>query len=205
MSVIKAVKKNKSYSIYADDEYYGFLYKRDLKELSLDVSDRDEFYVEDVSEDTLEDIKALVIRRAFDKAVGYATTCECSSGMIRNKLRLKFYPDYAIDSCIQMMYEYNYLNDERFIESYARCYMNSKSRFLIERELRSKGVDLSEVERILDEVYADNNLSDEEIIASLIERKFRGQDLNDERVKRRVAQFLVRHGFTFDKINNYLT
>ena len=64
---------------------------------------------------------------------------------------------------------------------------------------------MSESEHILDEVYADNSLSDEEIIASLIERKFRGQDLSDEKVKRRVAQFLVRRGFTFDKINNYLT
>ena len=204
MSVIKVVKKDKSYRVYADDEYYGILYKSNLKELDL-YAPEGEYYIEDVSADRLEDIKALVIKRAFDKAVTYVTTCECSSGMIRSKLRLKNFPDYAIDTCINMMYEYNYLNDARFIESYASCYMNTKSRFLIERELRTKGVDMSESEHILDEVYADNSLSDEEIIASLIERKFRGQDLSDEKVKRRVAQFLVRRGFTFDKINNYLT
>lgn len=205
MSSIRVVKKNKSYSIYLDDTYFGFIYKRDFDELALGGNDEDEFYIEEVSSEQIEDIKALMIKRAFDKAVGYATVSECSAGIIRNKLKRKFFPDYAIDACIELMYDYNYLNDNRFIESYTRCYLNTKSRYLIERELESKGVNLSESRHIIDEVYAESSLSDEEIIASLIERKFRGQDLNDEKVKRRVVSFLIRHGFTFDAINNCLT
>ena len=193
MSSLRIVKKNKSYSVYHDDSYIGFIYKKDFKDLAIRFSEEGEFFIEDTSPETIEDIKALIIRRAFDKAVGYATVSECS------------YPDYAIDACIEMMYEYNYINDERFVESYTRCYLNSKSRYLIERELETKGIDLSDKKHILDEVYAEIELSDEDIIASLVERKFRGQDLNDEKVRRRVVSFLIRHGFTFDKINNYLT
>ena len=205
MSSLRIVKKNKSYSVYHDDSYIGFIYKKDFKDLAIRFSEEGEFFIEDTSPETIEDIKALIIRRAFDKAVGYATVSECSSGIIRNKLRMKYYPDYAIDACIEMMYDYNYINDERFVESYTRCYLNSKSRYLIERELETKGIDLSDKKHILDEVYAEIELSDEDIIASLVERKFRGQDINDEKVRRRVVSFLIRHGFTFDKINNYLT
>ena len=205
MSSLRIVKKNKSYSVYHDDSYIGFIYKKDFKDLAIRFSEEGEFFIEDTSPETIEDIKALIIRRAFDKAVGYAAVSESTGSVIRSKLRLKKYPEYAIDAAIDLMYSYNYLNDDRYIESYVRCYISGKSRYLIEKELQSKGLDISDKGHIIDAVYEDMGMNDGEVISALVKKKFRGQDLEDEKVKRRVISFLIRHGFSFDKINNYLT
>ena len=205
MGYLKVFKKNKSYSLTHDGEYLGFIYKRDFETLGIAFTDSDEFYIDDISPEYVEDIKALVVKRVFDKAVGYAAVSESTGSVIRSKLRLKKYPEYAIDAAIDLMYSYNYLNDDRYIESYVRCYISGKSRYLIEKELQSKGLDISDKGHIIDAVYEDMGMNDGEVISALVERKFRGQDLEDEKVKRRVISFLIRHGFSFDKINNYLT
>ena len=58
---------------------------------------------------------------------------------------------------------------------------------------------------MIDDVYADENVTEEDVIRGLLEKKYRNMDLDDIKIKRRAISFLSRHGFTYDKINNYLT
>ena len=57
----------------------------------------------------------------------------------------------------------------------------------------------------MDEVYEDESMDENAAIEDLMRRKYSGQDLSDEKVRRRAVNFLLRHGFSFDQINNYLT
>ena len=63
----------------------------------------------------------------------------------------------------------------------------------------------NELYDILDEVYDDESLSKDDVIKSLLEKKFRNQDLSDPKTKMRAANFLIRKGFNFGDINSYLT
>ena len=54
MSSLRIVKKNKSYSVYHDDSYIGFIYKKDFKDLAIRFSEEGEFFIEDTSPETIE-------------------------------------------------------------------------------------------------------------------------------------------------------
>ena len=205
MGSLKFTKKDKSYYTYFEEEYIGFIYFRDFDKFGLTAGSEQEFYIEDVSEECLEGIRDEVINKAFNRALSLASSRECSEYIIRDKLKRKSFPDYAIDDVIKMMYEYNYLNDERFVESYVRSYMLTKSRNMIIRELEGRGINVSEYSEVIDGVYNDECIDEEDAIEKLLDKRFRGQDLSDEKVRRRAANYLQRHGFGYDKIKLYLT
>ena len=68
-----------------------------------------------------------------------------------------------------------------------------------------KSISVSDIDRLMDEVYEDEGMSEDDTIRELLDKKFRGYDLSDEKVKIKAMNLLIRHGFSFDKINNYLT
>ncbi|MBR6402428.1 MAG: regulatory protein RecX [Eubacterium sp.] len=209
MNHLRIKKRNKSFQTFINDEYVGMLYRSDFEKIGIKMKTRDDQDSEelnlDITDDYLVRIMNVVRDRAFDKAVSYASVSECCAYDVRLKLQKKEFPEYAIAETIEMMYEYNYLNDERYAESYIRCYFQKKSRSLIKKELDMKNIKVDDIEHILDTVYEDEDMSEDDAIRSLLEKKFKDRDLSDEREKRRAMNLLVRHGFSFDKINNYLT
>ena len=118
---------------------------------------------------------------------------------------MKGFSETIVEDVIAVLYESKYLDDGRFVESYTRTYIRSKSRSLIEREIQSRGVEASDYRHIIDDVYSDEGVTEDDVIKDLLEKKYKNLDLNDIRIKRRAIAFLSRHGFTYDKINNYLT
>ena len=209
MNHLRIKKRNKSFQTFINDEYVGMLYRSDFEKIGIKMKTRDDQDSEelnfDITDDNVVRIMNVVRDRAFDKAVSYASVSECCAYDVRLKLQKKEFPEYAIAETIEMMYEYNYLNDERYAESYIRCYFQKKSRSLIKKELDMKNIKVDDIEHILDTVYEDEDMSEDDAIRSLLEKKFKDRDLSDEREKRRAMNLLVRHGFSFDKINNYLT
>ena len=120
------------------------------------------------------------------------------------KLLQKRYPQYAVDEAINQLYELKYLSDERFMESFIRSYIRDKSRTLIMRELSMRHIALNDFDEVYDRISEEEDVSEDKAIERLLKR-FDGQDMSDERVRRRAAALLVRHGFSFDRINNHLT
>ena len=207
MKTLKLLRKDKSYLVYdtSDETYLGFIYYKDFGKLGLKPENESEFYISDVSDPVLENLKNEIVNKGFNKAITIATSRECSGKMIREKLKAKKFPEYAIDDVIQLMNSYNYLSDERFVESYVRSYMMTKSRRLLEKELEDRGIDVSLYEEVISGVYRDEGIEESDTIEKLLDKKFRGQDLTDEKIRRRACSFLMRHGFSYDKIKLYLT
>ena len=204
MTFLTIKNKGKLYYIYEDSEYIGFLYKSDFEKAGIDFSAVQNEGMTKVYDDSLQKIKDLVIYKAYDKAVSYLSDSEKCSDSIKLKLRMKSYPDYAIDEAVNLLYEYNYLNDERFAESYIRTYMYQKSRSLLRRELDMRHIRIDDLESLMDRVYSEEDMNEDKAIERLLKR-FDGQDMTDERSRRRAAGLLVRHGFSFEQINNHLT
>ena len=212
MSVFVSIKKDKKlYKLFSDEGYFAFLYKSDMKDFGIDLpksndSDENDFQTEiSLDESVIEKITELCVRRAFDKGADFISISEQCAYDIRFKLLRKGFPEEVIERAIALLYEYDYLNERRYAESYTRSYMNSKSRDVIVREIGHKCPGLDDIYGIVDQVYQDMDCDEDEVIKALIEKKFRGQDLSDERVRRRAMNLLIRHGFGFDKINKHLT
>lgn len=208
MSYICLKKKNKAYQIFVDDEYIGFIYSSDFPDIGLNARDFDDdydIYELETEEDIVSKFKNIITDRTFEKAVALATTSECCREDIFFKLKRKDYPEYAIEAAIDMMYEYNYLNDKRYAECYIRSYMKTKSKKAIEKELEMKKLYIPALGEFIDRVYEDEGMSEEKTIEKLLQSKYRGQDMSDPKVKKRAMGLLIRHGFSFDQINNYLT
>lgn len=206
MNHLRVKKKNKSFQTFVNEEYTGILYKSDFGDIGIKPKEleADELDFEITDENVIK-IRNIVTDRAFDKAVQYASVTECCEYDVRIKLKRKDFPEYAVSGAVEMMYEYNYINDERYAESYIRSYFKKKSRSLIKKELSMKNIDVPDIDRLLDEVYEDEGVSEDDTIKALLDKKFKGYDLSDEKVKMKAVNLLIRHGFSFDKINNYLT
>ena len=195
-------KKNKAYSVYEDSEYLGIIYKSDFDKAGID-ADNAEGETE-VDDDTVKCIRDIVSYRAYDKGVSLLTDSEKCAEDIRLKLRMKSFPDYAIEEAISLLYEYNYLNDERFAEAFVRTYMNQKSKSMIIKELGMRHVNVPSLSEIIDRVYDEEDMTEDKAIDRLMKR-FEGQDMSDDKTRRRAAALLIRHGFSFEQINNRLT
>ena len=205
MNTVRSKKKGKQYKIYVNDIYLGSIFKAVFERLGIDAPESDdEFYTFD-SDSEVCAIRDLIYDRAYQKSIGYLATAEYPAGVIKNKLYMKGFSETIVEDVIAVLYESKYLDDGRFVESYTRTYIRSKSRSLIEREIQSRGVEASDYRHIIDNVYSDEGVTEDDVIKDLLEKKYKNLDLNDIRIKRRAIAFLSRHGFTYDKINNYLT
>ena len=212
MAVYVNIKKEKKlYKLFNEEGYFAFLYRSDLKEFGIKLPKFNDDEAQDVElsaeldDDVIEKIIHLSVSRVFDKGADYLSISEQCAYDLRFKLLKKGYPDSVISDALALLKEYGYLNDARFAESFTRSYMKTKSRDAIVRELSHKSLDLDDIYGIVDQVYEDNDCDEDEVISNLIEKKFRGQDMSDERVRRRAVNLLLRHGFSFDKINKHLT
>ncbi len=200
------------YRAYIDEVYIGPVYSNDLKKAEIDEGDMntsqegsETVYTADISEAEGERLYSIVYSKAFDKYAALLAGAEYSAFDIRYKMKRKDYCEKVIDDVIETLYKERYLDDRRYAESYIRSYSRSKSRGLIVRELEYKGIGGDWLDDVLEEVYEDEEIDKNEVIKTLIEKNYRGQDLKDEKVKRRVAAFLMRKGFSFSDINSYLT
>lgn len=200
------------YRAYIAEVYIGPVYSNDLKKAEIDEDEMcasqegsETVYTADITEAEGERLYSIVYSKAFDKYAALLAGAEYSAFDIRYKMKRKDYCEKVIDDVIETLYKERYLDDRRYAESYIRSYSRSKSRGLIVRELEYKGIGGDWLDDVLDEVYEDEEIDKNEVIKALIEKNYRGQDLKDEKVKRRVAAFLMRKGFSFSDINSYLT
>ena len=188
MKYLKIKHIKTKYMIYIDDECIGPLYQSDVNQL--DISDESE-----ISDETADKINECIYRRASNYIMNLLEKSEIAVNDVRFKLTYKGFNDDITERVIAMLYEYNYLNDERYAEVYTRKYCKQKSRRMIERELKQKGIDISSVEHILDETFEEQEIDEEEVVKRLIEKKYGNPDLSDEKTRMKVMSYLARRGF----------
>ncbi|ADZ90031.1 regulatory protein RecX [Marinomonas mediterranea] len=117
---------------------------------------------------------------------------------IREKLTKKSPDNEHIEEVITQLIEFNYLNEQRFAQTYirskaARLY----GQFRIKQELKMKGVDQETISIAFDEEETDWS----ENAKALRHRKFGEEVPSDFKVKSKQMRYLQSHGFSFDEIN----
>lgn len=134
---------------------------------------------------------------AFDTAIYYISLKDRTTKEIYNKLEDKGYGEDEINTAIEKLLYYRYLDDKKYAFSYIKSNIDKKGIRLITSELMAKGVDKQDILEVLEEIDVDEASTVKEIY----NRRFVDMDINDQRQRRKVVSYFLRRGFTYDTIN----
>ena len=115
---------------------------------------------------------------------------------LRRKLSRKTDNQAWIEMVINQCYEYNYLNDQRFVESFIRS-SNNKGYGInrIKRDLQQKGI----TTEMIQGTFSDNQYNYMESAILLLDKKYNNR-LNNQNIKQKAMSFLQNKGHCFDDI-----
>ena len=107
-----------------------------------------------------------------------------------------------VETVIERLREYGYLDDERFAQNYASLRLQQRpiGRQRLQRDLRFKKIDKQTVDSALDQVFAQT--SEEDLIQRAIAKRIRlrGRPKTREEAKK-LFDHLLRQGFQFELVS----
>lgn len=184
---IKKSKQPMKYHLYVDDVFYGVFLDEILASYSLKTG-------QEIGEDRLEEIKKENDEKlAFSTAVGYIERYNVSTKGLKDYLLRKKFSKYAIDSAVNKLKEYNYLNDEAFAKNYFEVLSGSKGKRVIAQKLKEKGVK----KEIIDELLLNIEDEDEEERARALAEKFVKNREKNLKNKQKCFAHLVYKGYDY--------
>lgn len=145
------------------------------------------------------------LTRARNAAYRLLTCRPRSHAEVEKKLREKNFDDVIIDAVLADLTRLGYLDDEKFVQSWAesRIRHSLHGRHRVELELLRKGVDRELVRRKLAEVFS----SDRELTTArqaAFKRLKTMQSIDRSARHRRIAGYLERKGYSYEVIRRIL-
>lgn len=150
-------------------------------------------------EDYEEICSQILSRRAKLRAMHLLEKMDYTTMQMKRKLA--DYPPHIVDETMLFLAEHNYINDERYVENYISFRGDRMSRREIKTKLLEKGVSSALIETCLEEY---EGTPEKELIAGWIQKKKYDPKTADEKQKRRMMAFLMRKGFAYSDICEYL-
>lgn len=143
-------------------------------------------------------------QKTFDRAVNLLTYKPRSIEELRTRLLEKEWTNAEIvDSVIEKLKEYNYLNDVQFAEDFAASQIRQKAvgKRILKQKLTQKKLDKETVEAALEKALEET--PEEEIIERAIAKRLRlkGKPETREDAKK-FYDYLLRQGFSYDLVSN---
>ena len=185
-------KRNKKNKIILDNDTFFYLYDSEIKKLNLN----EESEIDSVLYDTI--FEEYLFARAKKKALAILDKTMSSKEQIRTKLRRNDFGDDVIDKVIELLEEYNLLNDYEYAKAYIESYKNKKSIRELKIELQKRGIDKDIIEELVSEI------DDTELELANIEkivRKYRDAEGNIPVEKHnKIKASLYRKGYKLDNI-----
>lgn len=122
---------------------------------------------------------------------------------LRRKLFEGRYPENMVESALDYVTSYGYLDDDRYTEEYIRCYSESRSKRRIMQELYGKGISAEVAERVWEKFTAENApVREEAQIMELIRKKGFCAEQADRKETLKMMNFLYRKGYSADAIRH---
>ncbi len=134
------------------------------------------------------------IKAAYSVALRMLTRREHCEAEVRQKLESRNFDDIAIDSAIEELKNYGYLNDSRYAEAFLRYRMQrGEAPWMAAAKARQKGVEALALQVALDDAEAsyDGFQVCRELLSQRDPQRLRH---DDERVWQRHARFLRNKG-----------
>ena len=139
-------------------------------------------------------------KKAREKAAYYLQFSGKTEYELRKKLAEQEFSPASVNSAIEFVKKYRYLDDEDYARRFVERNGNKKSRKQMVYELTQKGV----ARDILETVLEDMEVDEEAQILVLLEKKHYAGDEADRAEKQKISTYLVRKGFSYEAITSAL-
>ncbi len=196
MLVTKLTELTKTkYKVYIDEEFAFVLYKGELLQYHINEG-------ESISEETVSEIlEKVLVKRAKLRALHLMNVMDRTEKGLRQKLRDNHYPEEVIEKAITYVKSYGYVEDERYANQFIQNRKLKKSRRELECEMLKKGLSRDVVSCMLETQY--DKEDEVETVRRIAEKKGYREGMEDVE-KKKIFDFLVRKGFSYDTIRQVL-
>lgn len=174
------------YRVAFDNGVSCILYRSEAAQLSIEV----QCSLTDENYDYL--INEIVGKRAKKRAMHILEQMDRTEHQLREKLARGGYPQECIDSAVEYVKKYRYLDDERFASSYVRYHQEKLSRQQLSVKLSQKGVSKDIIAEALEMEY---EADDGEKIRNLLSKRHFDPDNTDRQENNKIYQYILRRGF----------
>ena len=173
-------------SIYLDNVFYCGLELETVMRHRLKIGDQ-------IEPERLDEIQFDSERvRALDKALSFVTKSKKTQKQVKEHLYSKGYTEQTVESVIEKMKDYRFLDDGDYAETYARSYSKTKGKKLIEIELKKKGVSEEDMSEAIE------NIGDQTESAVSIAEKYLKNKIKDKQNMLKCYKYLLSKGFEYD-------
>lgn len=174
------------YRVAFDNGVSCILYRSEAAQLSIEV----QCSLTDENYDYL--INEIVGKRAKKRAMHILEQMDRTEHQLREKLARGEYPQECIDSAVEYVKKYRYLDDERFASSYVRYHQEKLSRQQLSVKLTQKGVSKDIIAEALEMEY---EADDGKKIRNLLSKRHFDPDNTDRQEINKIYQYILRRGF----------
>jgi len=140
---------------------------------------------------------------AFNFAVNSLAAKGQTESEIRRKLAERRTSPEHIEIAIQRCKDYNYINDQRFLETRGRALVSQgrKIGFQAVRDLELKGVSRVEAQTFIDDFQDSTDLP--AIILDRLNSRYPNLDLEtiSSKERNRILNYFIRRGFSYSQVN----
>ncbi|MBR2385273.1 MAG: RecX family transcriptional regulator [Clostridia bacterium] len=173
-------------SIYLDNAFYCGLELETVMRHRLKIGDQ-------IEPEKLDEIQFDSERvRALDKALSFVTKSKKTQKQVKEHLFSKGYTEQTVESVIEKMKDYRFLDDGDYAESYAKSYSKTKGKKLIEMELKKRGISEEDMSLAIE------NIGDQTESAVLIAEKYLKNKQKDKANLLKCYKYLLSKGFDYE-------
>lgn len=194
---IKPQKNKKRVNIYLDEKFGFGLDLETLVKYGLKSG-------QELSEEEIEKIvKKAEFQKVYDKILRFATLRPRSEKEFRDWLKKHKVHDSLHRELFNRLKRLEFLDDIKFAKWWVEQRVESrpKSKRIMIYELRSKGIN----KNIIEDVLADVDIDETKIAKELLEKKkYKWEKLPKLEARKKISEFLVRRGFSWEIINKIL-
>lgn len=184
----------KKVKVKLDNGFTFALYKGEVRKYNLK---EDNYILDDIYNEI---IYGILMKRARERALYLLKDSSKTRMQIREKLKKDYYPDVVVDETIDFLEKYNYINDYEFAMNYLERNIGTKSLYKMKNELYIKGIP----KEIMEEALVNTEISEDDSIRKLIDKKIKRYDLGNPKEKRKFYGLLQRNGYSYDVIQRAL-
>ena len=198
-SIERQAKRSDRYSVFLDGEFAFGIHEDVLIKSGIAKGDLlNETQIENI-------IEKETRRKAKEKSFRLLSVRARSRKELVDRLKMAKFSQPVIDSVLEDLEKLNLINDSDFAKIYARSRMVTRpaGEFLLRQELKQKGVSEKDVESGVEEAYREK--SEQTLARELaVKRKKRLASVEETKAKKRMSDFLLRRGFSWDIVKDII-
>ena len=144
----------------------------------------------------------IVYIKAQDLALSYISGKMRTEKEVCGKLRLNGFDEDIVKKVLDFLKKYDYVNDYNYCLAFIRqsLKLNPMGYFAIRQKLKIAGVEDYNIEK----AWNESNVDQLKYAELITDKKLKGKKIADEKEMRKLQDFLLRKGYSYDIIKDII-